>query len=555
MQLVKKPLGKQLIHDEANSSQNVSGVVSADELPDLMSADVRIVRQLEITEEEYKSKLAILEDVLKVKCLGKKFPTLKPASTDKNTNKIEFVLLTKDGAGLTVNLIAYGGGKKKRYYFGTRGSPTKLLSGQNLVELHEDKLIDKIMRKLSCSQFEARSLCGFWMFQSGVKDQFGIPFFNEEETLRIWNREVSVYSVGYASYENYGEKRDAIYDLLVNSCSYTVVVGGRQVKLSEFMNISSQTYATPSKRENRTSRLTGITMKRLSSGSPVFSQTIYLKGEEVDAKKDTYAGKGNDVQMNALSVEDKEALQDTHVRVDNVFYQRYLKQWVQAAFPKDKSHENIVDELMVDEDPEDSSRIMLKEIAPLFDDESNIKTMIGAMKNEIGLRTFLMAPTKRQISEMINGNRLCERTRHLLASWAAMKVTIGVDRVDGTHGLSWPSLKVKTPKDKAILYRLANEEHLDVSLPFEFYGFLSELKFAHKSTMEERVALSDEFIGFVDPNLSKAHLAPAARSRIEKKVESEIFYLRRTMSYVTVSTKKTHAKTFVLPNIKESVYD
>ena len=59
--------------------------------------------------------------------------------------KHEFTFFTEHYASLTVTLTTYNGGKS---YLGTRGSPTKLLSGQNLVELRDNARIDAFADKL-----------------------------------------------------------------------------------------------------------------------------------------------------------------------------------------------------------------------------------------------------------------------------------------------------------------------------------------------------------------------------------------------------------------------
>lgn len=520
-------LQTQLIHDESNSSQEV-----------LSTADVVVDRQLSISETEFNRKWKVIEKALKKGRLGERFTHMSRNSTEKSSSKLEVVLFTKEGAGLTINLVAYGGGKNKRFYFGTRGSPTKLLSGQNLVELQEHRLISRIMKKLSCTEFEARSVCGFWVFQSGVRDELNESFFNEEERKRISAREVSVYSVGYATYERFGPNRDAIFDLLINMAAQPTLAQGRRIPLTEFLGVRAETYSTVSKREFRTARTTGLTLKKFSNGHPSYSQALYLKEEEVYAKETTISGRGNYAAMALLDTADSRDIRHELVRVDNVFYGPYLSQWLNAAYGL-KTKPNMT---------------WLKDIAPLFSNPVNIRVMIGAMRNELGLRTLLMAPTLERIVAMKDREEspLCKKTKALMADWCARTAILDIDRHDGTHRVEWDSMYTdRSPEDVKLLDALANKENLDLSLPFEFYTFLDEIRFAHTYSLEERVALSHEAIGFTDKELSKAHLAGPAREKAKKAVAANILFLRKNFLLPPRDSKKKLARTFILPEIKE----
>jgi hypothetical protein len=499
-------LTDQIIHDEANSS------VSSD--------SVQIDRQLPITSIEFERKWLLLERIVALRSLGKQFVRVERNSSEKASTKLELVLFTEDGAGLTVNLVAYGNGKNRVCYFGTRGSPTKLFSGQNLLEIKESNGVDTLALKLNCSKFEAMSLYGFWLFFKAVKEQFQDDFFTQEERTKLRQRKVGVYSVGYATYEDFGNNRDQIFSLLVAVTS-KFPVQRSMISLTEMYGVKATSFGKQSS-DGSLDKLTTLVLKKYADGKSLCSQTLYLKEKEVEAKSNSFSGKKNKSLMDKIGVKQLE----THVRFDNVFYAPYLKRWLNA----------------VGSSCSEDSSVTLDEISPLFSSNENIKTMVSAMKQEMGLRTLLLAPTLERISFLATGDRspLSKEEKLLLQKWFAVECIVKDDR------LHWECFTASNERSVARLaQRMFVEEYLDLSLPVFLYGQLDALRMHYCATVDEQNSLNHATLGYTGFE-SKIKLSPEIQSRLKLGIRKDLKTLRANIPTLTAKSLKSASKLLTL---------
>ena len=520
-------LKAQLIHDEANSSmENRLG-------------EAEVYRQMEISFDEYIRKLEIFKLLVGRKDLKGDFTTVVHTLCLKT--KHEFTFFTFDGASLTVALTTYPGGKS---YLGTRGSPTKLLTGQNLVAIDDNARIDSLKSKLECSKFEARSIIGFVMIKNTVRDSVkGGKLFTPPEAKLLRELDISVFSVGYATYLDFGPNRDSDFHLLTYLANAKVNVEGDSFPIADFLSLSTGYWraaedtkdepvgtpkadVTPKDTEalkeateddyaqgvGWRGRLTGLLLKKKVNNVLAYQQMMYLKEDEVESKKDT-SGRRNMEELMFLSSDDKAAIKSNLVRVDNVFYRESLTAWLTAF-----------------DIPHNPKRITIKDIAPLFEDPDLIRRMTRHMSNELGLRLLLLAPTMDKIEAFTEHTKspLDFKEKAFLRTWFNDSNASVITQKNKSKKIVWPNL-LKTREDRALHKKLVAEHYLDITLPISFYRFLNEVRGEFFLTIRGREALADERIGYYGKS-SLAFEAPKVRALMNEKVTQSIIDLKINLS-------------------------
>lgn len=502
-----------LIHDEANSS---------------VEGETEIHRQLEITESEYNRKIEIFRKLVKIGKTSGGF--CKVIEIPAKETKYEATFFTTDGAALTVALQTYPGGK---CFLGTRGSPTKLLTGQNLVDVKDIARIDAFAKKLKCGRFEARSIIGFLMIKNTVKATLGETLFTSEESSMLRNLDVSVYSVGYATYLDFGHNRDEKFHLLTYLATARVNVAGDTFPIADFLGVGSTEWRCDTEQGLPESpgvgwrgRLTGLLLKKKVNNVIAYQQMLYLKEEEVESKANT-SGRRNKEEMSALSAVDRNELKNNLVRLDNIFFREYLKMWL-TAFGISY----------------DSRRITIRDIAPLFEDPSLIRKMTQCMSNELGLRTLLLAPTMEKIEALVIHERspLEDAQKVTLEHWMKNSDASVETSPKGSKRIVWDlGLDTDDHRNRPLLKTLVNDHYLDLRLPVTFYGLLNEVRGEFYLTMRDRTALAHDRIGYTGL-ASLALEAPAVKEKMRENIRVSIVELKKSLDLPGPESKKSIAR-------------
>lgn len=508
------PLIEHSIHDESQSS---------------VENDPQVHRQLTITRKAFGEKRTLLEKLLRDfrPDSSPVFKSLIRVSKEEDEQKLELMAFTKDGSSLGLCLSRYG----NTFFFGTRGSPTKVLSGQNLVEIKEVKAVDQLAKKLGVTKFEARSLIGFLMLKVLVRDVLGpeAKLFNEQEAKRLRKAEIGVYSVGYARYVDFGANRDQILSFLGYCGLASITLDRVTIKLVEMLGVSSNTWEInpeedlkfrSSLRGTKTKwfgRLTGILFQKKTNNVISCQQMLYLKADEVEAKKKT-SGKKNSETMRGLDNTDLDKLGNTLVRVDNVFYRESMAHWVKWATGKTLN----------------SRSLLAKDVAVLFEGSVNLNTMIAATTTELGLRTLLMAPTLERIDALIDRPNefftVVERKK--LSAWRATEPTMEANPSTKSKRMSFDNpISSQIPGDPQLISKMFDKEFLDLHLPYDFFVHLNKIRSEFFLNVHEQRAMSMNFMGYTGTsNLSQE--IPAIQKRVRGQVVDSIKVLRENLATI-----------------------
>lgn len=513
-----KAIRKHVIHDESNSSVGLE--------------DATVHRQLSVTREEYRRKLAILKDLTNASDSSKKEFAFKSSAfksfkVEQNLdNRFEVSFFTKDLAVLKVSLTSYGDSK---FYFGTMGSPIKIMTGQNLVEVAENSKVAALALKLGCSLFEARSIYGFTLIRGLVKEVLGLIFYTQSEVRSIKAREISVYSVGFATYVDFGLKRDSYFHLLACLSRAKVYVAGDSFGLDAFLGVQAKSWRMPSGSEGWQGINTGVVIQKKIHGSIACKQMLYLKDEEVLDKAAT-SGRLNKEMLDALDAKDSFDIRNRLVRIDNIFYKEYLKVWL-------RSLDNSVDWAS-------KSNITIKDVAPLFEDPQTIRRMTRVMSCELGIRTLLFSPTLDRIQALIDrsDSTLSVSEKALLSEWRLKETTVEVYKKGEARRLFWDSVLLSDSKKGRIEAKnLYVNQFIDVTVPYEFYVFLNEVRGNLFLSMRDRKALSQETLDYKGSD-SLASEAPRIKAEVKVKVVESIQDLRVSLGgYMGVPLGKKEA--------------
>lgn len=485
-------LNNAVIYDESNSS-----------------IETEVHRQLEISEEEWAPKKRVLQTLMSKTKLKGRF--VKCECTVENRQLYGVSLMTKDGASLHLQLSKYGNGS---CYLGTRGSPTKLLTGQNLVELRDHEEIERTMARIGCTRFEAMSIVGFMLAFVAAKAN-GCILFTEEERKKIRDREIGVYSIGFATYMDFGVERDARLHWLAYLANSTVNMCGDTWSMGEFMGVQVEVWRTDlgTREKGWNGRCTGVLLKRSDSRHTQYSQLIYLKEAEIEAKKHG-SGSGNYDQIGKLTTVDRKSLGDRLVRIDNVFYRNYITAWLNAAG------------IQVGV----AGKPTIKECASLFDDTALVRRMCAAMSVELGIRTLVGAPSSREI-EIIK-SRATGLEAAILAKWSTTKVTVEQGR------LEWELPYTKSTNDQEVVKTLNQKYYLDLSLPIDFYVHLDRIRQEFFYTTDDAAAMSYEAIGYTGSLVSHLEAPSAIRKRVRDEVRAMVRDARQSIALPAPKSKR-----------------
>ena len=444
-----KPLLNHYIHDEANNSVGI---------------EAEVHRQLEITEVEFGRKSKILRS-LSEKKMSSFFSACVIES--ESMNKVEFALYTKDGARLTVSLSKYG----PKSYLGTRGSPVKILTGQNVVELQETEKVERLASKLKCSLFEARTILGFVLLKNTVKKELEIELFTKDEVSLIKDRELSVYSVGFANYIDLGMRRDQYMELLGFIVGSNVSINSTQFPFMAFLGsvraeIIRADSASRFKNEVVLGPIQTIILKKFENNALSFTQTLYDKGEEIRAKKN----EKNMEQVLALPPSQQQAIDSNLIRVDNVFYKSYLKTWL-FAYDKIKREKNI----------------MLRDVAPLFSSQETLKSMIAMATYKLGIPLILLAPSVAGIEKIRAEAKGLESK--ILEEWIRL-IPRGAGRV---IQFQVSELKGKSESRARAIDSIRSKYWLDLNYPYMMYHNLSRIRAEFYHTAEDNRIMNEQY--------------------------------------------------------------
>lgn len=491
-------LTKQVIHDEANTS---------------VVGDVH--KQLDITQKEYERKLSLLRNLIDLgKFGGKKFCSCIVVS--EITNRFECRLYTHDKAALNLILTRYN---DNRFFFGTRGSPMRVLTGQNVVEYTEHERVITLAKELTCSLFEARTIVGFELVQECIKDELTKvnkkvkPFFTELELESVYSRKLGVYSIGFARYINFGIDRDDNFHLLSYLATQEINMAGVKMPLIMLLGNLQATTWEHDKKCDAIGRNTSLLLQKKSQGTSLsFQQMLYIKEAEVE-QKDSVA---NGAALKNLSVKQQTEMEGM-IRVDNTFFKPYIKEWLGFLNPELKKV--------------GGNDLMLCDVAPLFDNPRMIKDMCDIMSHELGIKLLLLAPTPKRIEQIAHGlggtkEALTNGQRSKLQDWIKT-CRLKLEKTKTGHVKpKWDS-SISTANSR-LAQLLYNEFCLDIRVPYDFYVHLDHSRGGFHHDELEALASSDAARNFKG-RYSEAHRAEEIQARVSVMIDDTLRHLGKSL--------------------------
>ena len=537
-----QPIIEQSIHDESNSS---------------VGDDSNVFEQLKLS-ESFETKVLILKTLLQnfQPSMSTTFRALIQTSKQSDEvskakeSKFEMTAYTKDGSSLVITLTKY----PKRTYLGVRFSPTKLDSGQNLLELTDSKGMNTLSSKFGVSKFAARSLEGFRLIKNLVRDVFLVrteesreqlesfrgdleaknrliksqfyfsntKLFTADEAEKLKRVEVGVYSVGYATYVDFGENRNENLHLLGYLATATVSFEKFHFPLAQYLGITAKTWQ-PEDEDGEIQGITGLLLQKKKHKQTHCQQLYYLKDEEVEAKKDS-SGRKNMLMMNSLSAHEKNQLKNNLVRVDNTFFSSSMKEWISWSTGEE------------DRNPEfRKDKLEFHDVDHLFSNKEILKTMIASTTTELGVRTLLKSPTLERIEELISTVTpgLSDHERSRLDLWRSVDPIYSKGKKKNSVKISYRSPinsngSSRQKEDRDLIMKMYENEFLDISLPYGFFVFLNEVRSYFFLTFEERMHLAMFTIGFKGKR-SNEQAIPEIQERMRNHVVSSIHLLRENL--------------------------
>jgi hypothetical protein len=472
-------------------------------------------RGMPVTEFEFKRKWKKLLEVVNAGYLPPTFSSVETKSGNQSRTSQVILLYTKDGAGLTISLNQYGSshGGKAKFYLGMRGSPTKLLSGQNLRELNGNELVEELQEKHGLSEFMSTSISPFILFHRCVKKMDGEGFFSDEEARSILSGNLTVRSIGFATYEDFSKDRDLLMKTIRAAyCTQTFEGEGELRTLGSFFGVEKASFFekmdSEGNKQLESVTITKSTRRDKTHKDEYFSQAIYLKPQEIEAKKET-SGKKNMSEFKKLNSEDQDMLKTSHVRIDNVFYKEELLGWVKLLAGKDRV---------------DDGNVWLTDLDYLFHSKENIRNMIRQARTGLGMRTILMAPDRSWIGKFVDVpyHQATESEIRLVKEWlTSTEDTFKVG--DGDR------------------YRTANglydKYYLDLNLPPRFYTNLSYIRAMYWATEEETEILKHRTLGIKGLGTSPEK-ADEIALRLAKRSNKTLNFIRSQANLVLPYRRK-----------------
>lgn len=415
-----------------------------------------------------------------------KSPFFSVKRKDVKANRIDFLFMTKYGASLNVSLLKYSNGK---CYLSTRGSPTKVLSGQNLVPVQdatrEAKIISECRKKLDCTDFEAKSVLGFMMVDECVRLNLGVKeFFIDSEMNALDSLNISVYSLTFATHPEFGrnkEERDRNLRLLACLVNTNVQEGGLQYPLMSFLKVSGCTvktirdlnYHDPDidnvEEDSEETKKYGSCLlqgpnatimltKSKSDGKLLTKQVMYIKEEEMFAKRGHSGCKNYELYASLSSIE-KDKI-DRQVRIDNTFGKEYLKEWMRALTGREYKD------------------VTIRDVDPLCDSPAHIRAMAAQASNDLGLRTLLVSPTIAGIRKIESNSSgfMSEVEEAIFGEWldeGIQSEEVMIGKKSKAVKLTWRKVTAGNVAAWRLNNKLMGRYRLDISLPFAFYQKLN----------------------------------------------------------------------------------
>jgi hypothetical protein len=295
-----------------------------------------------------------------------------------------------------------------------------------------------------------------------------------------------------------------------------------------------------------------LVLKKSEDGKAAYSQTLYLKEEEVKAHAMVYSGEANLEEMRKLRKEEQDQMSKELVRVDNVFYASHLKNWVSAFYPELlRNRVEIIrkeNELHGRSTKKITVPVYISDLVPLFSSRVILREMINSMKNELGLRTILFAPTLDRIQALRDRGDFGERGNEMVDKWVQTDVHVkhgeegSQEHLNKEHSLVWEKpWEIDNKADHRVVTFLRKEFCLDLSLPYEFYTLLDEARISHRASFAERKALGHAYLGFRG-TLSLAGNAPDIILRLKKELRAELLDMKSSVALTLPRSKKAIAK-------------
>ena len=421
-----------------------------------------VERGVEITPEQMmrkREKLLSLAEGSGVIKNSSIFSKIEVDSKTKSATKTSFILYTKDSAAMRVTLFSYN---SSRCFLGTQGSPVKILTGQNLedVTCEENSILKKIAQKIpGCSDFEAKSVLSFILLGNMVSKEMpkAPPFYSEEETSAIFNLNIGVYSITFATYRWFGEtsaERDKNIHFMAYLATRTVTLDENDFPLVAYFKSKAEAWRNMPVEaidEEYVGKNTGLLLYRLRGTGYLYKQMYYLKDYEINAK--SHSGASNREVWGEMS-EEEQGVAKRKVRVDNTFYKEYIREWLRQLTGV-----------------EPSVKLTVKEVSKLFNNPEYIKAMARAITDELGIRTILLGATPNEIRGLLESpdSPLSTIEKSVLEKWVHLTVSTSVSAKGNSSKLSWQNLTL----DDSVAYKLNHKlralHNLDISLPFAFY--------------------------------------------------------------------------------------
>jgi hypothetical protein len=440
-------LNDEIIYDECNAS-----------ITD--SSEAEVERGVQVTPAEWARKRELLLRLCDTRLSGAVFSLAKKHKVAEN--KIEILLLTKDGASLNVSLFKYSNGL---CYLCTRGSPTKILSGQNVLPVRDSREVLKLRNRLQCTDFEAKSVLGFYMISKCCKSELGIgnTFYTDAEVNALDTLNISIYSLTFATYRSFGrtrEERDFNLRLLSRLAVWPTSIGDTDFLLVNYLKVRAKIWKIEGDDTEDGhvvhGKHTGVMFQRTRpDGRILAKQVYYLKEDEIEAK--TNSGQKNREMVLSLPTKLRKDLRDRLVRVDNTFGKEYIKEWLKALTKKE--HKDIT----------------IRDANPLCDSVEFIAAMATMATNDLGLRVLLLGPTIADIRkiEANEDSDLSEGEMKILKEWLLLEVDTAPSKTGKGAKLNWTNITSNSMPAWRLNQKLMTRHYFDLRLPFAFYQALN----------------------------------------------------------------------------------
>jgi hypothetical protein len=469
-----------MIYDDCSASVETDNTVQV--------TTTEVERGVRLDPKEWHKKKDMLQELcdLNKGKLSKGPFTLVKREKNSAANKIVFCFFTRDFASLNVALVRYSDGS---CFLCTRGSPTKVLSGQNIESVKDHEAVTETRKNLKCTAFEAMSVIGFYLVNECCELSLGRRFFTAKECNRLDNLDIGIYSLTFASEVPFGktiEERNFNLNLLGELVTSTVKMHGTSFSLLDYLKVTGKSWniiteeiaeqVNESGEQSLESSIirgpnTGVLLKKVrSNGLLLVKQMYYLKEEQAVAMGPS--GLKNLEVIKGMSAQARSE-KSLKIRVDNTFGKEYIREWLGVLNAKDSSED-----------------ITIRDANPLCDSLEYLTSMALCATNDLGLRTLMLGPTIADIRQ-IEANEdgfLNYAELDILGRW--LLEPTGVKEV-GKKGLKldWVNITASDMAAWRLNQKLMMRNYLDLRLPFGFYQSLNVARADHFIQGKGRQAL------------------------------------------------------------------